>query len=95
MSKALFIFSTTVFFLFIIQVSGMAGQSIIEGFDASVTVQSSGNFIIDFIANFLNNIGVFLGLMSVNSSFGLFGTVIISAYIVTLLYILIATYKGS
>ena len=93
-SKSKFIFGTTLFFLFIVQIGGLIGTDIINNFDASFEVTYTGNPWLDTFTFAFNNFGVFFTLMTVSSEFFLFGTVIIGAYIVTLLYIAIELGRG-
>lgn len=93
-TKLGFIFASTLFFLFVVQVGGMIGQNVLTGFDTDFTAPSAPTGIDTVLFGFISNFGVFISLMSVSSEFFLFGSVVIGAYVIAMLYIAIEVIRG-
>jgi hypothetical protein len=93
-SKIQFIFATTIFFLFVVNVSGLIGETFVEGFDASFTLNSTGNWVVDSFLFVFNNIATFFTLMGTSSEFFLFGAVVVGAYTLSMFYLVIEVIRG-
>ncbi len=94
MDKIQFILFYTTFFFFIAQVTGMAGQSLISGVTTSITPPPAPTSILDTIGYVVNNIGFFFSLMTISTTYMLFGILIVSPFIITMLWILLEMIRG-
>jgi len=94
-SKLQFIFTTTVFFLFIIQMSAILGVDIISSqIPSSITPPSAPNSIIDIFGYIVSNFGIFFQLMTVSSTFLIFGSVILTAYVISMIWVILELVRG-
>ena len=90
-----FIFTTTIFFLFIVMVEGYLGQvGLVSGFNPVFIIPQTGIAIVDALGFVASNVGVFFGLMLVSSTFFIFNSVIIGAYTLSMLYIMLRLIRG-
>lgn len=95
MSKVWFILASTIFVLFLIQVGAMIGASIVTGGGTSITTPTAPSA--DPISNAIwvvQNIGFFFTLMTVDSSFLIFGSVIILGYVISMIWAVIEVIRG-
>lgn len=92
-SRIGFIVASTIFFLFVIQIGGAIGEPIITGFDPATTFNQS--IQTDPVKGFFNNIGYFQQLMAIDSSVFLFGTVLITAYILGMVIVVLEMIRGN
>jgi len=90
-----FLFLSTVFFLFIVNVSAIVGVDLVEGFEVSTASNFTGISIVDLIIGVVNNFSIFLGLLTVSSEFFLFGSVVITAYAFTVIFMLVQLLRGT
>jgi hypothetical protein len=86
MSNTIFILSITVFFLAVIQLSALFGVSFLGGNIEFVAPSEAPTGILEGIAFFFLQFGVFFQLMTVSSEFLIFGSVLIIGYTIAMLW---------
>lgn len=100
-----FILFYTIFLFFIIQISAMAGQSLVTGVSPPTvpsppTTPARGGFwgfwdgITGIIGYLLTNIVYFFQLMGSSSSFAMFGAVILAPFMIALVWIVLELIRG-
>lgn len=92
-SKLGFIFTSTLFFLFIVNISAMLGASVIDGFEIA-EFTSSGNWFLDLLTLVYNNLQIFINLIGTSSSFALFNGIILVAYSLGLVWAILELARG-
>jgi hypothetical protein len=100
-----FILFYTIFLFFIIQLSAMAGQSLVSGVNAPTapsppTTPARGGFwgfwdgIFGIIGYLFTNIVYFFQLMGSSSSFTVFGAIILAPFMIALVWIVLQLIRG-
>jgi hypothetical protein len=84
-----FLLAYTTFLFFIIQISSMAGQTIVQNAPTPPVLPASAPSAIDIIGFVLGNVGYFFLLMLVSTNYLLFGIIILLPFVITLLVIVI------
>jgi hypothetical protein len=104
-TKLQFLLFYTIFLFFITQISAMAGESIVSGIPPpNVPSQPSGSYgggIVGFfdsigylIRYIFTNIGYFFTLMRASTTFALFGAVILTPFVIVLIWIILELIRG-
>lgn len=93
-SKVFFIISITMFFFFIVQITGLWGASFLSNSDINFTPPPAPTSILDALSFVVGNFGVFFAIMTVSSGFLVFGTVIVLAYSVGMLWAILELIRG-
>lgn len=104
-TKIQFILTYSIFLFFIIQISGMAGETIVSGIDPpdipkEPTSPDRGGFwgfwdsIVGIIRYIYGNIAYFFKMMGASTTFGLFGAVILTPFVITLIFVIIELIRG-
>lgn len=106
LTRLQFILGYSIFLFFVMQLSAMAGQTIISGItppsvpSAPNTPGKTGFWgfwdgLIDVVAYIFGNIGYFFKLMGASTTFGMFGTVILTPFVIGLIWIIIEVIRGT
>lgn len=74
--------------------SALAGTSFISGFNPTPIFTVTDTSILGIVLNVINNVGIFVAMIGVSSSFALFGTIILSAFGLTLCWCLLELFRG-
>jgi hypothetical protein len=101
-----FILTYSIFLFFLMQISGMLGQSIISGVDppsvpsAPVAPEKTGFWgfwdgITGIFGYLFTNIAYFFKMMGASSGFALFGAVILAPFLIGLIWIIIEMIRGA
>jgi hypothetical protein len=93
MSKLNFILFYTVFLFFITNISALAGQSILQNAPQPPTIPSAPTAL-DYILYPIFNIVYFFQLMGVSSVFLAFGALILTPFIITMLWAILELIRG-
>lgn len=93
-SKLGFIIGSTIFFLFIVQVSAYVGTELVSGFEPSTTTNFTGISVLDLIIGVVNNVGIFIALIGVSSEFSLFNGTILLAYATGMIWAIVELLRG-
>lgn len=73
----------------------MLGSSgFVEGFEVTTAFESTGISVLDLIIGVVNNIGIFIALLGTSSEFFLFGSVLVTAYVFSMIYLLVELLRG-
>jgi hypothetical protein len=92
-TKLEFVLFYSLFMFFIITISSMAGATIVKNAPPPPTIPSEPT-LIDYLIWWVNNIGYFFKLMSVSSDYLLFGALILTPFLITLIYLIIEVVRG-
>lgn len=92
-TKLEFIIFYSIFLFFTIQISSMAGAYILSGV-SSPTAPTKPSGIIDSIGWVVSNIGYFFKMMTVSTEFALFGAVVLTPFLIALIWIVIEVIRG-
>lgn len=92
-TKLQFLLFYSVFLFFVMQISAMAGVSLIKGLETP-TPPSQPSGIIDALGWVVGNIGYFFKLFRVSTEFALFGTLILIPFFVVLIAVIIEWIRG-
>ena len=82
-----FILFYSIFLFTLMQISAMAGQNIIIGIDPPTPPKTVGDAL-------FGNFGYFFRMMGASSAFALFGTVVLTPFVVGLIWLIIETIRG-
>jgi hypothetical protein len=104
-TKIQFIMGYSLFLFFLMQISAMAGESIVSGIEApsvptSPTTPTQGGFwgfwdgLVNIIGYIFSNIGYFFKLMGASTTFGIFGAVVLTPFVITLVWIILELIRG-
>ena len=93
-SKVTFIVGITIFFLFIVQVTGIWGVSFLQNADINFTPPPAPTSILDALAFVVGNFAVFFTIMSVSSTFLIIGSVIFLGYTIGMLWAILELIRG-
>jgi len=88
LTKLEFILFYSFFLFFVMQISAMAGTSIVSGIAPPKAPTGIGDAV-------LSNFGYFFKMMTVSTTFGIFGTLILTPLVIGLIWIIIETIRGS
>ena len=88
LTKLEFILFYSFFLFFMMQISAMAGQSIISGIEKPRVPTGIADTVI-------SNFGYFFKMMGVSTGFGIFGTLILTPMLIGLIIIVIEIIRGS
>jgi hypothetical protein len=94
MPKVYFIFATVLFFLFITQVSALVGVSVLSNVPVGFTPPPPPTSILDVLGFVVNNFVLFFKLMTVSSDFLIFGSVVITTFVIALLWAILELVRG-
>lgn len=105
-TKIQFLLGYSVFLFFIMQISAMAGEAIISGINTpDVPTQPDkpdrGGFwgfwdgLVNTTRYIFGNIGYFFKLMGASTTFGMFGAVILTPFMIVLIWMLLELIRGS
>ena len=93
-TKLGYIFASTGFFLFVVFVSTLIGENIVTGFEIEPVINLTGIGILDLIIGVVNNLFLFTALVQTSSEFFLFGTVLVTAYSVGMIWAIVELLRG-
>jgi len=93
MTKLQFIYFYTVFLMFVIQISAMAGTTIVSNAPPPPTIPPQPTAL-DYITWPFLNIGYFFQLMLVSSTYFIFGTLILTPILIALIFIILEWARG-
>lgn len=98
MTKVFFILASTIFFLFVVNVAGNMGQTVISGFTPSALTPSNTTVAgVDPLSSLFyvtQNLAVFFQLMFISSEWFLFGSIIIGGYVIAMLWAILEIIRG-
>ena len=94
LTKTDFILADVVFLFFVIQISALAGVSILNSTGITFTPPAPPTDPITFLLYIFNNIGIFFTLMGLSSQFFLIGAVLIVPLSIALLWAVIELIRG-
>jgi hypothetical protein len=92
-TKLEFILYYTIVLFFIMQITSMAGASLVSGVNAP-TPPDPPHGALDTIGWVVGNIGYFFQLMGTSTTFTLFGTLILTPFLIVLIWIVIEIIRG-
>lgn len=92
-TKIEFILFYSIFLMFVIQISSMAGATIIKNAPPPPTIPPEPT-VLDYIVYPIKNIGYFFKLMTVSTDFLLLGSVLFTPFLITLIWIIIELVRG-
>lgn len=103
-TKIQFLLFYSIFLFFLMQISVMAGESIVSGINAPIPPKppSAGggegiigffDSIISIMAYVFRNIAYFFSLMNANSTFRIFGAVVLTPFVIVLIWIILELIK--
>lgn len=93
-TKLEFILFYSLFLGFVVQMSALAGANIVKDAPPPPTIPPEPT-IIDYIVYPIKNIGYFFRLMAVSSDFLLFGALLLSPFLVGLIWTIIELVRGT
>lgn len=93
-SKTGFILATVVFLLFIVQISALVGTNFLLGIDPNFSPPAPPTDPLTTLLYVIGNVGVFFALMGANSSFLLFGSVLLTGITLALFWALLELIRG-
>lgn len=93
-TKLEFILFYSLFLSFVVQLSAMAGATIIKNAPPPPTIPPQPT-IVDYIVWPILNAGYFFKLMSVSSDFLLFGSLILTPFLIALIFLIIELVRGT
>jgi len=88
MSKYTILLGYTTFLFFVIQISAMAGATLIKNAPSPPAAPSTPGAL-ELLSFILNNIVFFFNLMAISTDFLIFGAVVLTPFIIFLLWIII------
>jgi len=90
MQKLDFIVFYSLFILFVIQLSGMAGQTILSNYPQFENVPTDSTTLL----NPLSNIGFWIGLLTVSTDYQIIFTLILLPFIIGIAWIIVEIARG-
>jgi hypothetical protein len=93
LTKLQFIYFYALFLFFVIQIGSMAGYTIVKNAPPAPTIPPEPT-ILDYITYPIANIGYFFKLMMTSSDYFLFGALILTPFIVAMLWVILEFVRG-
>lgn len=94
LTKLQFIYFYAVFLFFVVEIGALMGVSIVKDAPSPPTIPPQPT-VWDYLTWPIANIGYFFQLMLVSSDFFLFGALVLTPFIIGLIWIAIETMRGS